>query len=187
MKQYMQTGKTLLAITLCAAAAAAYAQTAEETQAGASALPFGELKVLQSIEPGLWQLKTRFEPVRKPPAPESGCITPQGIAEDLQSFLSQGDDGMSCTGRVQVNTEELAQLQVSCPMPPPQKRKTGKSEIKKPDEAKQAEMFKALPSLIEVRRLSPTHFTVLTKARALKSQPAFTLIQDYERQEDCPL
>ncbi|WP_162989667.1 DUF3617 family protein [Comamonas sp. lk] len=181
MKQSMQTGKTLLAITLCAAAAAAYAQTAEETQAGASALPFGELKVLQSIEPGLWQLKTRFEPVRKPPAPESGCITPQGIAEDLQSFLSQGDDGMSCTGRVQVNTEELAQLQVSCPMPPPQQRKAGKSE------AKQAEMFKALPSLIEVRRWSPTHFTVLTKARALKSQPAFTLIQDYERQEDCPL
>lgn len=187
VNQSMQAGKILLTLTLCAAAVTAYAQKSDEMAAAAAELPLAELLVLQSIEPGWWQLQTRFEPVRKPPPPESGCITPQGIAEDLQSFLSQGDDGMSCKGRVQVNTDALAQLQVSCPLPP-EPHKVGKNEAKKLSGANQVEVFKsAPPALIEVRRWSPTHFTVLTRTRALKNQPAVTLIQDYERQDDCPL
>lgn len=144
-----------------------------------------QLKVLQSIEPGLWQVRTRTEPAPKQgaasSAPEQGCLTAQDIAEDLQAFLAQ-DDSMSCKGLLQTNSDELAVLQLSCPVP--------SKEILRKSAAKQS-LFKAPPAVIEVRRFSSTHFQVSSKGPADKSagrkaSSEFTTVQDYERLDDCP-
>ena len=144
---------------------------------------FEDLKVLQSIQSGLWQVSSREEPApkkdAKPRAPEQGCLSAQNVAEDLRAFLTQEDE-MSCKGQLQTNTDELAVLQVSCPAP-----------IVKKKLAAQESLFRTAPSVIEVRRFSNTRFQVLTKISSSKtggkkSATQEAMVQDYERLDDCP-
>ncbi|MDR0214510.1 MAG: hypothetical protein LBJ15_10960 [Comamonas sp.] len=167
-----------LAAGLCGAGAV-WAQPAVE---GAG---MAQLKVLQSIESGLWQVSTRTEPAPKSgsaqSAPEQGCLSSQDVAEDLQTFLAP-EDGMSCRGLLQTNTDELAVLQVICP--------TSAQPARHKPSVEQS-LFKAPPSVIEVRRFSASHFqviskTVVPKSTGRKSSAEFTAVQDYERLDDCP-
>ena len=178
----------LLSAGLCCANVQAQEPTqtpipAGEAAASAKATGFEDLKVLQSIQSGLWQVSSREEPApkkdAKPRAPEQGCLSAQNVAEDLRAFLMQEDE-MSCKGQLQTNTDELAVLQVSCPAP-----------IAKKKPAAQESFFRTAPSVIEVRRFSNTRFQVLTKissskAGGKKSATQEAMVQDYERLDDCP-
>lgn len=180
--------RLLPAVLLSAGLCCAHAQVQAQAQAGeaaatATAAGFEELKVLQTIESGLWQVSSREEPApkkdAKPRAPEQGCLSAQNVAEDLRAFLAQEDE-MSCKGQLQVNTDELAVLQVSCPAP-----------LAKKKLAAQESPFHTPPSAIEVRRFSNTRFQVITKTSTNKTggkkvamQEA--MVQDYERLDDCP-
>ena len=144
-----------------------------------------QLKVLQSIESGLWQVSTRTEPASKSggvqSAPEQGCLSPQNVAEDLQTFLAR-EDGMNCKGLLQTNTDELAVLQVICPAPAQPARSKPSVE---------QSLLKAPPAVIEVRRFSASHFQVISrsatpKKAGKKPSSEFTAVQDYERLDDCP-
>lgn len=123
-----------------------------------------QLKVLQSIESGLWQVSTRTEPVSKSggvqSAPEQGCLSPQNVAEDLQTFLAR-EDGMSCKGLLQTNTDELAVLQVICPAPAQPARSKPSVE---------QSLLKAPPAVIEVRRFSASHFQVISRSAMPKKR-----------------
>ena len=182
----------MLSAGLCSAGAvwAQTSNTATGTSNDASAdtasgdASFERLKVLQSIESGLWQVSTRMEPAPKSgamqPPPDQGCLSSQNVAEDLRAFLSP-EDGMSCKGVLQTNTDELAVLQVICPLPQPVKKKVSVEES----------LLKAAPAMIEVRRFSNTHFQVSSKSAsskisAKKPTAEVTAVQDYERLEDCP-
>ena len=178
----------LLSAGLCCAHAQAQEPAQSLTPAGeasatAKATGFEDLKVLQSIQSGLWQVSSREEPApkkdAKPRAPEQGCLSAQNVAEDLRAFLTQEDE-MTCKGQLQTNTDELAVLQVSCPAP-----------IAKKKLAAQESLFRTAPSVIEVRRFSNTRFQVVTKISSSKigGKKAATqeaMVQDYERLDDCP-
>lgn len=170
----------VLGAGLCSAGAVC-AQTADAATGGAS---LEQLKVLQSIESGLWQVSTRMEPAPKAGAmrqqPDQGCLSSQNVAEDLRAFLSQ-EDGMSCKGVLQANTDELAVLQVICPQPQPSRQKLSVEES----------LLKSAPTLIEVRRFSNTSFQVSSKSGsgkvfAKKPGSELTVVQEYVRLDDCP-
>lgn len=164
--------KPTLALGMCCAAGGAlHAQEPGQISAAAE-----QLKVLQAIEPGLWTMNTRLEPERssQQPGSESGCLSPQSIAEDLQDLLNQESDGMSCTGRLQTNDEDMGVLQVSCPA-------RSKKELQR-----SGRIFQAPPAVIEIRRLTATSFRVTSKAREGPRGTSVIQVQDYAREGDCP-
>lgn len=157
----------------CAVGSALHAQEPGQISATAE-----QLKVLQAIEPGLWTMHTRLEPGRSQPSsqpgPESGCLSPQSVAEDLQDLLNQESDGMSCTGKLLTNDEDLGVLQISCPA---RSRK---------DLQRSGRIFQAPPAVIEIRRLTATSFRVTSKAKEGARGASLIQVQDYAREGDCP-
>lgn len=166
--------KPALALSMCCAGGSAlHAQEPGQLLAAAE-----QLKVLQAIEPGLWSVSTRFDAAQTRPASqsgaESGCLSPQSIAEDLQELLSQESDGLSCTGKLLTNDEELGVLQISCPA------------RSKKDLQRNGKIFQAPPSVIEIRRLAATSFRVTSRAREGSRGASVIQVQDYAREGDCP-
>jgi hypothetical protein len=164
--------KPILTLVMCCAAASAL-QAQQPGQISAAA---EQLKVLQAIEPGLWTMNTRFEPERssQQPGSESGCLSPQSVAEDLQDLLGQESDGLSCTGKLLANDEDMGVLQVSCPA-------RSKKELQR-----NGRIFQAPPAVIEIRRLTATSFRVTSKAREGPRGASVIQVQDYAREGDCP-
>lgn len=172
--------KPVLVLGMCSLAGPALqAQEPERIWAGVE-----PLKVLQSIEPGLWSLRTGYEPEPSRPQPrsaaqppvqtDSGCLSPQSIAEDLQDLLSQESDGLSCTGKLLANDEDLGLLQISCPV------------RSKKDLQRSGRIFQAPPAVVEIRRLTAASFRVTSKARDGARGAGMVQVQDYEREGDCP-
>jgi hypothetical protein len=155
----------------CAAGGALHAQQPGQISAAAE-----QLKVLQAIEPGLWTMSTSFEPERAPSqsGSESGCLSPQSVAEDLQDLLSRESDGLSCTGKLLTNDEDLGVLQVSCPA-------RSRKELQR-----SGRIFQAPPAVIEIRRLTETRFRVTSKTKEGPRGPGVIQVQDYAREGDCP-
>lgn len=171
----------LLSVFLALSAPQVRAQDSDHSdQKEQSPKAVAELKVLQSIEPGLWQSITRFEPAAgkanapsTASTPETGCVSPQGMAEDLQALLSK-DDGFSCKGELISNDEHLGVIQISCPV------------VKKSSQAAGGKIFNIPPAAIEIRSFSAEHFTVTTRIKKTGTQAASAMIQTYERQGECP-
>lgn len=73
-----------------------------------------QIKVLQSIPSGQWELKTRSDPQADPYPPELGCMSADSIARDLLELVELMKMGQVCTARLTTNTDTLGVLELRC-------------------------------------------------------------------------
>ena len=121
-----------------------------------------DIKALQTIPAGQWQLTSRTEGDATPAKPELGCLTSQVIARDLQELVEVVQGGQMCTVDLSTNTETLGVLELRC-------TRGGRT---------------VLPAVMEFRREAADRFQV--RSHLQLGEQSQQLEQDYLWKGECP-
>lgn len=134
--------------------------------ASSAAASVQDIRVLQSIPAGQWELTSRTEsasgPAGEPEAPELGCLSAKVVSRDLQELIEQVQAGQRCTVVLPSNTDVLGRLELRCQL-------GGKAE---------------LPVVMEFRR--PAQDQVHVVSQLQMGGQSMRLVQDYQWKGACP-
>ena len=137
---------------------AAPVQAAEPAQAPGAVQ---SIRVLQSIPSGTWSMTSRSEPGGAEEAPQTGCLSAEMIARDLQELVEVVQAGQQCSVQLTRNTEELGVLELRC-------TQNGRE---------------FLPAVMEFRRPAPDRFE--SRSQLQMGARSMQLEQDYHWQGAC--